>query len=483
MKKLNELTIHEAADRLARREISAVELTRAVLGEIERRDGEIGAYLTVTSEAALGQASAIDAARARGESLGPLAGVPVAIKDNMCTAGVPTTCASRILEGFVPPYDATVVQKLRAAGAVMVGKANLDEFAMGSSTEFSAYRPTANPLDLERVPGGSSGGSAAAVAADEAVFALGSDTGGSVRLPASFCGIVGLKPTYGRVSRYGLVAFASSLDQIGPLTKDVTDCALVLNAIAGYDPADSTSLRWPVPDYTRALVPDVKGLRVGVPKEYFAAGIDSGVEAAIRAAIARLGDLGATVGETSLAHTRYALDAYYVIAPAEASANLARYDGVKYGLSVGNGDIFASMERTREAGFGPEVKRRIMLGTYTLSSGYYDAYYLRAQKVRALVKRDFDSAFGEFDCIAVPTAPTVAFRRGEKTMDPLAMYLSDVYTVTANIAGIPGLVVPCGESAGLPVGLQLLGPAGGEEMLLRVGYAYEQSRVAASTVP
>jgi aspartyl-tRNA(Asn)/glutamyl-tRNA(Gln) amidotransferase subunit A len=477
MKKLNELTIHDAADLIASRQISAVELTSSVIAEIERRDGDVHAYLTRTPELALAQSREVDAAVGRGEVVGPLAGIPVAIKDNMCTAGTRTTCASRMLEDFVPPYDATVVKNLRSAGAVMVGKSNLDEFAMGSSTEFSAFHPTANPRDLSRVPGGSSGGSAAAVAADEALFALGSDTGGSVRLPASFCGIVGLKPTYGRVSRYGLVAFASSLDQIGPLTKDVTDCALVLNAIAGHDPCDSTSLDWSVPDFTHALVPDVKGLRIGVPSEYFAGGMDPAVESSIRAAIRRLAELGATVAETTLPHTKYALDAYYVIAPAEASANLARYDGVKYGLSLDEGgDVFAAFERTRAAGFGPEVKRRIMLGTYTLSSGYYDAYYLRAQKVRTLIKQDFDHAFQNFDCLVAPTAPTVAFKLGEKVTDPLAMYLTDVYTVTLNIAGLPGLVVPCGEAHGLPVGLQLIGAAGAESTLLRVGYAFEQSQ-------
>jgi len=477
MADLHELTIHDAHDRLRRREISAVELTRSVLEQMDRRDGEIRAYLTTTRDLALAQAEMADQAIARGEQIGPLAGIPMAIKDNMCTAGVRTTCGSRILHSFVPPYDATVVRRLRGAGAVLVGKTNLDEFAMGSSTEHSAFHVTANPRDLSRVPGGSSGGSAAAVAADEAIFALGSDTGGSVRLPASFCGVVGLKPTYGRVSRYGLVAFASSLDQIGPLTKDVTDCALVLSAIAGHDPCDSTSLDWPVPDYARSLVPEIRGLRIGVPKEYFVPGMQPGVEAAVRAAIGKLAEMGAEVAETSLPHTRYALDAYYIIAPAEASANLARYDGVKYGLSLDEtGDVFAAMERTREAGFGPEVKRRIMLGTYTLCAGYYEAYYLRAQKVRTLIKQDFDLAFQRFDALAVPTAPTVAFRLGERISDPLSMYLTDVCTVTVNIAGIPGLVVPCGEAEGLPVGLQMLGPAGGEETLLRVGYAYEQSR-------
>ena len=475
---LCQLTAHAAGALLASRQLSASELTRAVLAQIDRTDGDVHAYLTVTPEQALAQAEAVDRDRAAGVPLGPLAGVPVAVKDNMCTAGVRTTCASRILHNFVPPYDATVVRRLREARAVIVGKANLDEFAMGSSTEYSAFGPTRNPRDLTRVPGGSSGGSAAAVAANETIVALGSDTGGSVRLPAAFCGVVGLKPTYGRVSRFGLVAFASSLDQIGPLAKDVTDCALMLNAIAGHDPHDSTSLDWPVPDYTSALVPDVKGLRVGVPREYFVAGMQPEVERTIRAAIARLADMGAKVDETSLPHTPYALDAYYVIAPAEASANLARYDGVKYGLGPADRstDIFTAMEATRSAGFGAEVKRRIMLGTYALSSGYYDAYYLRAQKVRTLIKQDFDRAFDRFDVLVTPTAPTVAFPLGERVDDPLAMYLTDIFTVTVNIAGIPGLVVPGGWAEGLPVGLQLLGPAGGEDTLLRVGYAFEQAR-------
>ena len=460
------------------RQISAVELTRSVLDQIERVDGQLHAFLAVMPRQALERAASIDAARAAGQELGPLAGIPVAVKDNMCTRGTLTTCGSRILHNFVPPYDATVVRKLRDAGAVIIGKTNLDEFAMGSSTEHSAFGPTRNPRDPSRVPGGSSGGSAAAVAANEAMVALGSDTGGSVRLPASFCGVVGMKPTYGRVSRFGLVAYASSLDQIGPLTKDVTDCALVLNAIAGHDPNDSTSLDWAVPDYTQALVPEVRGMRVGVPREYFVAGMQPEVEASVRAAIAALESIGAAVGEVSLPHTRYALDAYYVIAPAEASANLARYDGVKYGLGPADRDvdIFTAMEATRAAGFGAEAKRRIMLGTYALSSGYYDAYYLRAQKVRTLIKQDFDRAFERFDVLITPTAPTVAFRLGERVDDPWAMYLTDVCTVTVNIAGIPGLVVPCGESGGLPIGLQILGPAGGEETLLRVGFAYERQR-------
>ena len=470
------LTAHEAHDLLRRREVSSVELTKSVLARIEQVEPKVGAFLTVTPEAALEQAASVDQALARGEAKHPLAGIPVAIKDNMCTAGVRTTCASRILEGFVPPYSATVVERLKAVGAVIVGKTNLDEFAMGSSTENSAYCCTRNPWDTSRVPGGSSGGSAVAVASDEAFYALGSDTGGSVRLPASFCGVVGLKPTYGRVSRFGLVAFASSLDQIGPLTKDVTDCALVLGAIAGHDPEDSTSVNRPVPDYARSLIPDLKGMRVGIPREYFGAGLQPEVDQALQEAIARLKDLGAEVAEVSLPHTRYAIAAYYIIAPAEASANLARYDGVKYGHRDPHAsDLWDVYLRTREVGFGAEVKRRIMLGTYALSSGYYDAYYLKAQKVRTLIKRDFDQAFERFDALVSPVAPSVAFRLGEKTDDPLAMYLSDVFTVTVNAAGLPGLSVPCGLADGLPVGMQILGKPFDEENVLRVAYAFEQS--------
>ena len=474
---LYKLTVHEAHDLLSRKQISSVELTQAVLDRIAQTDGTIKAYITVTPELALEQARRADEKIARGKAISPLTGVPVAIKDIMCTKGVVTTCASKILESFVPPYDATVVGKLRAVDAVMVGKTNLDEFAMGSSTENSAFFVTRNPRDPERVPGGSSGGSAAAVAADSAIAALGSDTGGSVRLPAAFCGVVGLKPTYGRVSRYGLVAFASSLDQIGPLTKDVTDCALVMNAISGYDAMDATSLPDPVPDFTKALMPDIKGLKVGVPKEYFVKGMQPEVETAVRKAIDKLAALGAQVGEVSLPHTRYALAAYYIIAPAEASANLARYDGVKYGFSVRDADdMWDGYFKTRQQGFGPEVKRRIMLGTYALSSGYYDAYYLKAERVRTLIKRDFDEVFEKFDVLVAPTAPTVAFKVGEKIADPLAMYLTDVFTLSVNQAGIPGLVLPCAEVEGLPVGLQMLARPLGEETLLRFAYTYEQAR-------
>ena len=479
---LYELTIHQAHELLRKGEISSVELTQALLDRIVEVDNQIKAYLTLTPELALEQAREADARRAAGDDH-PLLGIPMAVKDVICTAGVPTTCASRILEDFIPPYDATVMELLYQAGAVLLGKTNMDEFAMGSSTENSAFFPTHNPWDLERVPGGSSGGSAAAVAADEAIFALGSDTGGSIRQPAALCGIVGLKPTYGRVSRYGLVAFASSLDQIGPLTKDVRDAALVMNVIARYDPRDSTSVNLPTPDYTEALVPDIEGLRVGVPREYFIEGMQPGVEAAVRAAIEKLAELGAEVEEVSLPHTDYSLPTYYLIAPAEASANLARYDGVKYGLSCSDaGDIWDAYRKTRQRGFGPEVKRRIMLGTYALSAGYYDAYYLKAQKVRTLIKRDFDLAFERFDVLVTPTSPTVAFRLGEKVEDPLQMYLSDVFTLSMNLAGICGISIPCGfahngleETNGLPVGMQIMGPAFGEETVLRVAYAYEQA--------
>jgi len=473
--KLHELTIHDALSLLRRREISATQLTRAMLDRIVDVDNAIRAYLTLTPEIALEAATKADTLRATGGD-GALLGIPLAIKDNMCQEGIPTTCGSRILESFVPPYDATVVARLRAAGAILLGKTNLDEFAMGSSTENSAFFVTHNPWDLEHVPGGSSGGSAAAVAADEIFGALGSDTGGSVRQPASLCGIVGLKPTYGRVSRYGLVAFASSLDQIGPMAKNVTDCALLLNVIAGYDWRDSTSLDVPVPDYRQALRPDLQGTRIGVPRQYFGPGTQPEVEAAVRAALGVLVDLGAEVGETSLPHTEYALPVYYLIAPAEASANLARYDGVKYGYSVPDAaDIWEAYRKTRELGFGAEVKRRIMLGTYALSAGYYDAYYLKAQKVRTLIKQDFDQAFEQFDVLVGPTSPTVAFKIGERTQDPLQMYLSDIFTISQNLAGICALSLPCGFADGLPVGLQISGPVLGEETALRVAYAYEQA--------
>jgi aspartyl-tRNA(Asn)/glutamyl-tRNA(Gln) amidotransferase subunit A len=474
------LTIHEAAALLRRREISSLELTQAVLERIYAVDNAVKAYLSLTPEAALEGAAAADRALAASDdpaSLPALLGIPLAIKDVILVEGAPATCGSKILEDFIPPFEATATGKLRAAGAVLLGKTNTDEFAMGSSTENSVYFTTRNPWDLSRVPGGSSGGSAAAVAADECLGALGSDTGGSVRQPASLCGVVGLKPTYGRVSRYGLVAFASSLDQIGTLAKDVTDAALLLQAIAGYDPLDSTSMDAPVPNYVAALGSDVKGLRVGVPREYFIDGMQPEVEQAVRAAIAQLAELGAQVVEISLPHTEYALPVYYLIAPAEASANLARYDGVRYGLRHPDAQtMWEGFKLSRGAGFGPEVKRRIMLGAYALSAGYYDAYYLKAQQVRTLLKRDFDQAFQQVDVIAAPVSPTTAFKIGAKTDDPLSMYLADVFTLSLNLAGNCGLSVPCGfDPQGLPIGLQLIGPAFGEATILHAAYAYEQA--------
>jgi aspartyl-tRNA(Asn)/glutamyl-tRNA(Gln) amidotransferase subunit A len=489
---LHELTIHEAAALLRAGQITAVELTGAVLDRILAVDNDIKAYLTLTPELALEQAAEADAAFAaarQGDTLADLpllTGIPLAIKDVITVEGVPLTAGSRILEGYVPPYDATVVEKLRAAGAVILGKTNTDEFAMGSSTENSAYFTTHNPWDLSRVPGGSSGGSAAAVAADECLGAFGSDTGGSVRQPASFCGIVGVKPTYGRVSRYGLAAYASSLDQIGPFAKDVTDAAILLGAVAGHDRRDSTSVAVPVPDYLagvrgqgsgdRGQESGVRGLRIGVPKEYFIPGIQPEVETAVRAAIGVLADLGAEVREISLPHTDLALPVYYLIAPAEASANLARYDGIRYGLSEPGESLWETYRRTRGEGFGPEVKRRIMLGAYALSAGYYDAYYLKAQQVRTLIKQDFDLALAEVDVIACPTSPTTAFRIGEKAGDPLSMYLADIFTLSLNLAGICGLSLPCGfDGTGLPVGLQLIAGAFAEETLLGTAFAYEQA--------
>jgi aspartyl-tRNA(Asn)/glutamyl-tRNA(Gln) amidotransferase subunit A len=473
--KLCELTIHEAQALMNKGEISSVELTQAVIDRVLAVDNDVKAYLTLTPELALEQAQGADERRARGED-GALLGVPLAIKDVICVEGVTTTCGSRILEDFVPPYSATVIERLRDRGAVLVGKTNTDEFAMGSSTENSGFFTTHNPWDPTRVPGGSSGGSAAAVAADECLGALGSDTGGSVRQPASLCGVVGVKPTYGRVSRYGLVAFASSLDQIGPLTKDVSDAAVLLGAISGYDRRDSTSVDTPVPDYAQALVPDLDGMRIGVPGEYFIKGMQPEVEIAVRAAIGELANLGAEIVSVSLPHTEYALPVYYLIAPAEASANLARYDGVKYGFLYSEPtDVWDAYRKTRQHGFGAEVKRRIMLGTYALSAGYYDAYYLKAQQVRTLIKQDFETAFAACDVIAAPTSPTVAFRIGEKTAHPLQMYLSDVFTLSMNLAGICGLSMPCGFSEGLPIGLQLIGPAFGEEAVLRVAFTYERA--------
>ncbi|MBI2329000.1 MAG: Asp-tRNA(Asn)/Glu-tRNA(Gln) amidotransferase subunit GatA, partial [Chloroflexi bacterium] len=432
--------------------------------------------VTITEELALKQAQKADELLAAGHS-NPLSGIPVLIKDNMCTKGIVTTCSSKMLENFVPPYDATVVEKLVDCAAVVVGKSNMDEFAMGSSTEHSAFFPTHNPWDLSRVPGGSSGGSASAVACGEAIYALGSDTGGSIRQPAGFCSLTGLKPTYGRVSRYGLVAFASSLDQIGPLTQDVTDCALVLNAIAGYDRRDSTSVPNPTPDYTRCLTGDIKGLRLGVPREYFVEGMPAEVATVMRTAINKLEELGARVDwEVSLPHTRYALAAYYIIAPSEAMANLARYDGVKYGFSYSDtATMWEAMEKTRQYGFGAEVKRRIMLGTYALSAGYYDAYYLKAQKVRTLIRREFDQVFQKFDALVTPTSPTVPFKIGEKVDDPVQMYLSDVCTLPINIAGVPAMSIPAGFANGLPIGMQIIGKPFSEETLLKIAHAYQQA--------
>jgi aspartyl-tRNA(Asn)/glutamyl-tRNA(Gln) amidotransferase subunit A len=471
---LYELTIHEAHGLLEKGEISSVELTQAVIDRIVAVDNDVKAYITLTPELALEQAKEADRRRAAGED-NPLLGIPLAIKDVICTEGVPTTCGSRILEDFNPPYDATVMAHLGSQGAVLLGKTNMDEFAMGSSTENSAYFITRNPWDLSRVPGGSSGGSAAAIAADECLGALGSDTGGSVRQPAALCGVVGLKPTYGRVSRYGLVAFASSLDQIGPFGKDVTDCAILMTAIARYDRRDSTSVNVPASDYTEALVDDIRGMRVGVPKEYFVEGMQPEIEQRVREAIGKLAELGAEVAEVSLPHTEYSLPTYYLIAPAEASANLARYDGVKYGLSRQEGELWDNYKQTRQFGFGAEVKRRIMLGTYALSAGYYDAYYLKAQKVRTLIRGDFDRAFADLDVIVAPTSPTVAFKIGEKVDDPLQMYLSDIFTLSVNLAGICGISIPCGFADGLPVGLQIMGKPFAEETILRVAYAYEQA--------
>ena len=477
MAELWRLTISEASELLQRREISAVELTRAHLDRIEQVEGNVRAFVTVTEAEAIRQAEQVDQLRSEGVELGPLAGIPLAIKDVISTKGVRTTCSSRILEHYTPPYDATVMKRLREARAIMLGKTNMDEFAMGSSTENSAFFPTRNPWDLERVPGGSSGGSAAAVAAGEAMGSLGSDTGGSVRQPGALTNTVALKPTYGRVSRFGLVAFASSLDQIGPFARSARDAALLMQAIAGYDPLDSTSINAPVPNYTEALTGDVKGLRIGVPSEYFVEGTEPGVRAAVEQAIETLKSLGAEVGECSLPHTRYGVAAYYIIAPAECSANLARYDGVKYGFSSKHvsGSLIDYMSETRAEGFGPEVKRRIMLGAYALSSGYYDAYYLKAEKVRTLIKRDFDAAFDRFDALISPTSPSVAFKIGEKVADPYAMYLNDVFTIPANLAGICGLSMPGGFSDGLPVGVQLLGPSLGEPMLLRIADAFQQA--------
>jgi len=472
---LNKLTIADARALLDRREISSRELTRACLDRIAAVEPKLNAFITVCEREALEQADAADKRLAAKESQAML-GIPMAIKDIYATAGVRTTCASKILANFVPPFDATVIAKLREQGAVFLGKANMDEFAMGSSTENSAFGPTRNPHDLERVAGGSSGGSAAAIAADECLASLGTDTGGSIREPASFCGVVGIKPTYSRVSRYGVVAYASSLDQVGPFAKTVRDAATVLGAVAGVDPRDSTCSARPVPDYARAMTGDVKGVRIGVPKEYFVEGMQPEVETAVRGALKRYESMGARTVEISLAHTPYAIAAYYLIATAEASANLARYDGIRYGLRVEADNHIDLYNRSRAAGFGAEVKRRIMLGTFALSAGYYDAYYLKAQKVRTLIRRDFERAFESCDAIVVPVAPTTAFRLGEKTDDPLQMYLSDIFTISVNLAGLPGMSIPCGfDNAGLPIGMQIIAPAFAEESIFRIGDAYERS--------
>jgi aspartyl-tRNA(Asn)/glutamyl-tRNA(Gln) amidotransferase subunit A len=476
------LTLSEAADLLQRREVSSVDLTRAAIERIATADDRVHAFLTLTEDLAMKQARAADERFARGEG-GPLTGIPAAIKDVICTNGVETTCGSRILKGFVPPYNAHVIERLNEAGYVLLGKTNMDEFAMGSSGENSAYGPTANPWALDRVPGGSSAGSAAAVAAGMAYYALGSDTGGSIRQPASLSGVVGLKPTYGRVSRYGLVAFASSLDQIGPFTRSVRDAALVFQAIAGHDWRDSTSAPTEVPDVAASLGDEeLRGLRVGVPMEYFVEGMDDQVREAVTGAINQIASLGAEVDwEVTLPSTGQALAVYYIIAPSEASANLARYDGVKYGYAYIEGaSMWENMEKTRQFGFGDEVKRRIMLGTYALSSGYYDAYYLKAQKVRTLIRREFDAAFEKHDVLVAPVSPTPAFKIGEKTGDPLQMYLSDVCTLPVNIAGLPGISVPCGfatadDAARLPIGLQIIAKPFDEAKLFQVAHAYEQS--------
>ena len=454
-----------------------------MLERVAAVDADVGSYLTLMPDEALAGAAGADRRIQAGDAP-PLCGIPIALKDLLSTAGVRTTCASRILENFVPPYDATVVKKLQHAGAVVIGKTNMDEFAMGSSNENSAFHPVLNPWDLRRVPGGSSGGSAAAVAADECLLALGSDTGGSIRQPASFCGVVGLKPTYGRVSRYGLVAFASSLDQIGPLAKDVTDAALMLQAIAGHDPKDSTSIPDAPPDFLTALNDGIEGLKIGVPAEYFVEGIKPEVERIVRAAIERLAGLGAEIVDILLPHTEYALTTYYIIAPAEASANLARYNGVKYGhADLDSADLDGLMMNSRGTGFGDEVKRRIMLGTYALSSGYYDAYYKKAQQVRTLIKGDFDAAFQKVDVIVTPTSPTVAFELGERTDDLMAMYLSDVMTIPANMAGLPGISIPAGFAAGLPVGVQFMAPPLAEASLLRVARTLERELNVAANAP
>ena len=471
---LGSVPASELAERLRSREITSSDILAACFSRIEALEPEVRAFLTPTLDAAEARATRVDARLAAGEQLPPVAGIPLALKDVLATKGIRTTCGSRILERFVPPYDCTAWERLDAAASVLIGKTNCDEFAMGSSNENSAFGPVHNPWDLATVPGGSSGGSAAAVAAGEAVWALGTDTGGSVRQPAALCGVVGVKPTYGLISRYGLIAFASSLDTVGTFTRSVRDAAVLLSAIAGHDPRDATSLNEPVRDYTAGLDRDIAGLRVGVVREAFGEGVEPGVRDAVRAAVDRLAGLGADVGDASLPHAEYALSAYYLIAPSEASSNLARYDGVRYGLREDGRDSVEMMARTRGAGFGPEVKRRIMLGTYALSAGYYEAYYGRAQKVRTLIVRDYEQAFSAFDVLMSPTSPTTAFRIGERADDPLAMYLSDVFTIPANLAGTPAISIPCGmDERGLPVGVQLTAATLAEPLLLRVAHALE----------
>jgi aspartyl-tRNA(Asn)/glutamyl-tRNA(Gln) amidotransferase subunit A len=471
----NSLTIHDLHEKLTCREISSTELTESALRRIDATEERLRSFITVCHESARADARRADEKLRRGDASSPLLGIPIALKDIFVTRDIRTTCASKILGDFVPPYDATTVEKLKRAGAVIVGKTNMDEFAMGSSTEHSAFPATRNPWNLDRVPGGSSGGSAAAVAADQCIAALGTDTGGSIRQPAACCGIVGMKPTYGRVSRYGIIAFASSLDQVGPMTKDIADCAVFLEAIAGHDPSDSTSVPRPVPSYSARLSAGVKGLRVGIPREYFVSGMHPDVEQAVRKAIRLLEQSGVALEEISLPHTEYATATYYIVATAEASSNLARYDGMRYGYRAPGKDLLETYVLTRSQGFGAEVKRRIMLGTYALSAGYYDAYYLKAQKVRALIKQDFEAAFKKCDAIITPTAPTTAFAIGAKTLDPLQMYLSDIFTISVNLAGLPALSLPCGfDAENLPIGMQIIGNHFDEETILRLGYAYEQ---------
>ena len=473
---LNQLTIHELQEKIKAGETTSTEIVQAVFRRIDAVEKDVHAYILLTREKALEGAVRADEEIKKG-NIKTLTGIPIALKDLLCTKGVTTTCASHILHNYVPPYDATVVEKLRDAGAVFTGKTNMDEFAMGSSTETSYFGITKNPWDLERIPGGSSGGSAAAVVADECIASIGSDTGGSIRQPAALCGVVGMKPTYGRVSRYGLVAFASSLDQIGPFTKDVEDCAIMMNILAGYDPRESTSVPVDVPDYRQFLSRGIGGWKVGIPKEYFIEGIDAEVKDAIQQTIKVIEGMGAKCIEVSLPHTEYCLAVYYIIAPVEASSNLARYDGVKYGFrSLDGRDLMEMYKKSRSAGFGAEVKRRIMLGTYVLSSGYYDAYYKKASQVRALIKQDFDEAFKQCDVLLTPTTPTPAFKIGEKTDDPLQMYLSDIFTISTNLAGIPGMVVPCGFTrAGLPVGVQFLAGHFEEGKLIQIAAAYEKN--------